>query len=482
MGTIEQFLPNDEHPKRRAAVIGAGPAGLVTAKTLMEFGFDVSVYESGSFVGGTWVYNNDNGRQFLYKNLHINTSKALTAFSGLPFPQETQPIPDHRDMARYFAAYAEHFNVTRKIRFNSPVREVLPVPLAGNKRSQWRVLADNQAPEIYDIVAICTGAFDKPKSFAEAQYFTGEYLHSSEYREPERYVGKHVCVVGAGNSAVDIASDLCTTASSVTLVARSAVKIVPHFIAGRSLNDIGRSLQKRWIPDAVRRFITRILVNIVHGNETSLGFKPLKHRVHPTISSTIVQDILFSRVKVRQGIETVSDKKITFTDGASQEFDTIIAATGFTIGFPFLSREIIDGTKGNLDLYLRIVPPEWPGLYFVGMVNPDTPINFACERQARWIAAIERDGAVLPNAKEMFQQIADKNAWVARFYGTAARHSFQEESKIYYRELDIVLRKARKRVSRGSSSRNSRASIKAGNIDPQHRREISAAANEPAAN
>lgn len=481
MGIIEQFLPNDEHPGRRAAVIGAGPAGLVTAKTLMEFGFDVAVYESGSYVGGTWVYNNDNGRQLLYKNLHINTSKVLTAFSGLPFPKETQAIPDHRDMARYFAAYAEHFNVTHKVRFNSPVREVLPVPVAGSKRSQWRVTADNQNPDIFDIVVVCTGAFDKPKSFGGAENFTGEYLHSSAYREPGRYVGKHVCVIGAGNSAVDIASDLCTTAGSVTLVARSAVKIVPHFIAGRSLNDINRSLQKWWIPDAIRRFITKTLVNVVHGPETNLGFKQLKHRVHPTISSTIVQDILFNRVKVRQGVEKISGKKITFNDGASQEFDTIIAATGFTIGFPFLSREIVDGAKGNLDLYLRIVPPEWPGLYFVGMVNPDTPINFACERQARWIAALERDGAVLPSASEMFRQIAAKNAWVARFYGTAARHSFQEESKIYYRELDNALRRARKNAARGLPLRDRRV-LMGRNLEQRRKNEISAAANEPAAN
>lgn len=481
MGTIKQFLPNDEHPKRRAAVIGAGPAGLVTAKTLMEFGFDVAVYESGSYVGGTWIYNNDNGRQLLYKNLHINTSKALTAFSGLPFPKETQAIPDHRDMAQYFAAYAEHFNVKPKVQFNSPVREVLPVPVVGSKRSQWRVIADNQSPEVFDIVAVCTGAFDKPKSFAGAENFAGEYLHSSEYREPERYVGKHVCVVGAGNSAVDIASDLCTTAGSVTLVARSAVKIVPHFVAGRSLNDINRSLQKWWIPDAVRRFITKTLVSVVHGSETTLGFKPLKHRVHPTISSTIVQDILFSRVKVRHGIEKISGRNITFSDGTSQDFDTIIAATGFTIGFPFLSREIIDCAKGNLDLYLRMMPPEWPSLYFVGMVNPDTPINFACERQARWIAAFERDGAALPDTSEMCQQIADKNAWVVRFYGTAGRHSFQEESKIYYRELDNALRKARKRAARSSTLRDNRA-LAERNFEQQRRSKISTAANEPAAN
>lgn len=469
MGILEKKLPKNERPARRAAVIGAGPAGLVTAKSLMERGFDVTLYEKGSSVGGTWKYDNDNGRQFLYKNLHINTSKRLTAFSGLPFPPETQAIPDHRDMARYLSAYAEHFQIIPRIRFQSAVREVAPLRTNEAEPPKWKVVTDRDAAEVFDIVAVCTGAFDRPKHSPELQKFAGEYLHAADYREPERYVGKRVCIVGAGNSAVDIASDLCTTAQSATLVARSAVKIIPHFIAGKSLNDIGRSLQRWWIPDAVRRFIVKSLVYVVHGSETKLGFKPLTHRVHPTISSTIVQDILFERVKVRQGIKSIEGKTITFIDGAQQEFDTVIAATGYITAFPFLSSEILDTEKETLDLYLRIVPPDWAGLYFVGLVNPDTPVNYAAERQARWIAEIESSAAQLPSAAEMRRQISTKNAWVARHYGTAARHSMQEESKIYYRELDRALRDARRR-----------GAARAKNPAVTTTRQLSAAANEPA--
>ena len=56
----KQFQSNG----RRVAIIGAGPAGLVSAKTMKESGFDVTVYEIGSVVGGTWVFDNDNGRNF----------------------------------------------------------------------------------------------------------------------------------------------------------------------------------------------------------------------------------------------------------------------------------------------------------------------------------------------------------------------------------------------------------------------------------
>ncbi len=455
MGNLKNSAPDDDHSGRRMAVIGAGPAGLVTAKSLMEKGFDVTVYEKGSHVGGTWLYENDNGRNFLYKNLHINTSKRLTAFAGLPFPDDTQPIPDHRDMARYLATYADHFGVTPKIKFNTAVREVTPVHTSGGNRAAWKVAAGNEAPEIYEVVVVCAGAFDRPKHVAAFKDFAGEYLHSADYREPEKYVGKRVCVVGAGNSGVDIASDICTTAKSVSLVARSGVKITPHFILGRALNDIGRSLQKWWIPDRVRRSIVGALVYVVHGSEERLGFKPLKHRVHPSISSTIVQDILFNRVKVRHGIESIEGTRVKYTGGAEEIVDVLIAATGYVTEFPFLPQKVLDTGKDYLDLYMRVVPPDAPGLYFVGMINSDTPVNYASERQARFIASVEHERCVLPPADELRRRIAAKNDWIRQNYGVATRHGMQEESKHYYRELDTALREARRlRLKQTSSFEN----------------------------
>jgi len=39
--------------------------------------------------------------------------------------------------------------------------------------------------------------------------FAGEYFHSHAYREPEPCHNGGVLVVGKGNSAVDIVSDIC---------------------------------------------------------------------------------------------------------------------------------------------------------------------------------------------------------------------------------------------------------------------------------
>lgn len=187
------------------------------------------------------------------------------------------------------------------------------------------------------------------------------------------------------------------------------------------------------------------LIRAVHGDMISHGFKPLVHRVHATISSTIVQDILFERVTVKHGIAAIEGKQIKFLDGANEEFDSIIAATGFVTEFPFLKQGIVPTADGRLDLYKRIAVPGVPGLYFVGMINIDTPINYACERQAEWIAAVESENLVLPAADEMRADMRAKKAWVNRTFGQALRHSLQEDSVPYYAELARALHRARKR-------------------------------------
>ena len=96
---------------KRAAVIGAGASGLCSAKYLLQAGFDVTVFEIGSQIGGMLCFNNDSGRSSAYRTLHINTSRGVTRFSDLDFDPETQPFPDHYDMLGYLVRYADHLGL-----------------------------------------------------------------------------------------------------------------------------------------------------------------------------------------------------------------------------------------------------------------------------------------------------------------------------------------------------------------------------------
>lgn len=83
---------------QRIAVIGAGPAGLSAAKHLIGRGFDVTVYEKGSEVGGLWVYDNDNGIGAAYQSLRINSEAKDTGYRDFPIPAEASLFPTHYEM------------------------------------------------------------------------------------------------------------------------------------------------------------------------------------------------------------------------------------------------------------------------------------------------------------------------------------------------------------------------------------------------
>ena len=195
--------PN-QRSNKRVAVIGAGACGLANAKYLLACGFDVTVFEIGSQIGGMWCYQNDNGRSSAYRTLHINTSRGVTRFSDLPFDEATQPFPDHFDMHRYLVGYAEHFALAPHIRFNTTVRQLRPAFDPATEAPRWEVELGDGAVEIFDAVIVASGHLTKPLEVPAFQSFAGTYLHSHHYREPDPYVGKRVCVVGVGNSACDI--------------------------------------------------------------------------------------------------------------------------------------------------------------------------------------------------------------------------------------------------------------------------------------
>jgi dimethylaniline monooxygenase (N-oxide forming) len=207
----------------RYAVIGAGASGLCCAKYLVQSGFeDVTIFEIGTQIGGMWCYENDSGLSSAYRTLHINTARNLTNFSDFKFAEDVQMFPDHWDMHRYLVAYAEHFDLTRRIRFKSRVANLRPAAGYRREAPRWEIELADGTVETFDRVIVATGHLSKPMHVPELKEgFKGDYLHSHYYREPGPYVGKRICVVGVGNSACDIASDVCVTSPQTVMVARS---------------------------------------------------------------------------------------------------------------------------------------------------------------------------------------------------------------------------------------------------------------------
>jgi NAD(P)-dependent dehydrogenase (short-subunit alcohol dehydrogenase family) len=117
---------------RRIAVIGAGAAGLCAAKHLKAKGFEVTIFELGSRVGGLWVYGNDNGTSPAYASLHCNSEARVTAYRDFPFPLNAPLYPDHRQMTAYFES------LRRELRPG----EANPLQVRSGQRRQGQRLVD----------------------------------------------------------------------------------------------------------------------------------------------------------------------------------------------------------------------------------------------------------------------------------------------------------------------------------------------------
>ncbi|MGH7707621.1 MAG: flavin-containing monooxygenase, partial [Vulcanimicrobiaceae bacterium] len=314
---------------------------------------------------------------------------------------------------------------------------------------RWEVATDDGTTRSFDAVVVANGhqwqPLHDPGLRAE---FTGEYFHSHDYKEPEPFIGKRVCIVGIGNSAVDIATDLCPIAKRAVVVARSGVLILPKTVFGIPITDIIARLYRWWIPPSIPGRVAKAITYIVHGDMAKYGFKPLTRRTHATSGALICHHIAYNRLAVKSGIEAVDGRTIRFRDGTSEEFDAMIAATGYRIEFPFIAPEIMQVQQNRVALYKRIVPPRWPGLYFIGLINTNTALPMIFENQARWIMEFALGRAVLPSREEMEADIEARDRWLAQTYPESPRHTIETEFFPYFEELRVSRKEGQKRTFR----------------------------------
>src|SRR2546425_1223494 len=89
------------------AIIGAGPSGLVAAKSAMESGLQPTVFEKNRDMGGT-----GNPKQgSTWKTMKTNLSKFSCMFSDFPHRFSTEDFPLACDMHAYLKSYAAYFGL-----------------------------------------------------------------------------------------------------------------------------------------------------------------------------------------------------------------------------------------------------------------------------------------------------------------------------------------------------------------------------------
>lgn len=348
------------------AVIGAGPMGLACARNLQKQGIAFTGFELHSDVGGLWDI--DNPHSTMYETAHLISSKRMTEFAEFPMADDVASYPDHRQLKDYFRAFTDHFGLRQHYRFNTRVVSVTP------EEAGWRVdteQAGERHSELFEGVMIANGTLHTPNRPALPGEFTGELLHSADYRHAEVFRGKRVLVVGCGNSGADIAVDAVHHAASVDMSLRRGYYFLPKFLKGRPIDTLGGKLK---LPRPLKQRVDAALIRLVMGKPSDYGLPDPDYRMyesHPVINSLVLHYLGHGDIKPRRGIQRVQGQTVFFSDGSQGEYDLVLMATGYLLDYPFIDPAHLNWPEqaDAPQLYLNMLHPEYDTLFVMGMIE-----------------------------------------------------------------------------------------------------------------
>ncbi|XP_064073955.1 senecionine N-oxygenase-like isoform X1 [Vanessa tameamea] len=367
----------------RVCIIGAGLAGLTSAKYLKEEGIKFVVLESTRYVGGTWRYDSrvgydENGLPLhtsMYMHLRTNLPKPTMELRGFPLPDDIPSFPSWKIYYNYIKDYAKHFDLERDIKFLHNVILVSRVNDIWNVKYQ-NVLTGEEFEDEFDFVIVGTGHFSKPNmpNIPGEEKFSGSIIHSHDYRDPIRYKGRRVLVVGAGPSGMDIAIDVAYAAKT-----------------------------------------------LVHSHHSKINFRTVfpKHYIR------------------KPDVQEFNETGAIFKDGSYEDLDDVIYCTGFQYYYPFLDESCgLNLTPQSVTpLYKYMVNIYQPTMLVMGLVVRACLV-VALDAQSRYATALIKGNFTLPPKEEMLEEWQKRaDSIISRGRPISDIHFLAEKEDEYYAEL-----------------------------------------------
>ena len=225
-------------------------------------------------------------------------------------------------------------------------------------------------------VVVATGYSHTPRrpDWPGLDTFPGDVRHSADYREPSAYAGRRVLVVGAGNSATEIALDLLGVGATVTLSVRTPPNIVRRDTLRRAQPTVRHRAEEgtncRQGPTRRRHETNQhprpFRVRITRQRNPITQFQETGHV--PILDTGIVAAIRSGQVRVVAATVSVDGPHVRLADGSSVQPDAVIAATGFTTGLqPLVGHLGVLDQRGVPQVHGPDHLPSAPGLHFVGI-------------------------------------------------------------------------------------------------------------------
>lgn len=202
-----------------AVIVGGGQGGLTVAARLKSFGYNVLIVDAHQRIGDNWR------QRYKFLSLHDPFY-----YHKLPYIHiDTSPIYSSKDQfANFLECYA------RMLELNIWSNSTVDAATFNDETKTWDVKITNNTTSDVKVlhpkyVVFATGHSGEPNvpKFPNQDVFQGEIVHSSKHTSGANYAGKKALVIGACNSAHDIAQDFYEQgAKDVTMLQRSSTCVI----------------------------------------------------------------------------------------------------------------------------------------------------------------------------------------------------------------------------------------------------------------
>lgn len=326
--------------KTKIAVIGAGQAGLSAAyhlkKSGMEIGRDFIILDEAAHPGGAW--------QFRWPSLTLSTVNKIHDLPGMPF-EET--LATNGTEVRASASVPHYFDLYEK-KFGLQVYRPLTVEKVYLHSDRFYIDTTDTLFSALGIIN-ATGTWNSPHipEYPGAALFQGEQLHTKDFKTADYFRGKHVIVVGAGISAIQLL-DQISEVTTTTWVTRRP----PDFRVG-PFDDMAGQKAVALVDERVRQGLPPLSVVSVTGLPVTPAIEEMKRR------GVLKRFPMFSEI-TRDGVK--------WEDGRVERADVILWNTGFKSALAHLDTVLPREENGGIVMVGRLATmvAKEPRIHLVG--------------------------------------------------------------------------------------------------------------------
>lgn len=312
--------------KTEIVVIGAGQAGLSAAYHLAKRGLaphrGFVVLDQSPEPGGAWQYR--------WPSLTLSTVNRIHDLPGLRFSEvvgtDAGEVQASVAVPRYFAAYEKAFTL--------PVYRPVRVTVVCERDGRLRIETDRIEFSARGIIN-ATGTWESPyvPDCPGKDRFRGRQLHTRDYRTAAEFVGKHVVVVGAGISAIQLLDEVSRVTTTTWVTRRP-----PEFRTGPFGEEAGRAAVAM-VEDRVRRGLPPASVVSVTGIPLTPAVEAMRER------GVLNRLPMFSEI---------TEDGVRWPDGTELRAGVILWCTGFRSSLDHLAPLMLREPSGGIVMTGRL--------------------------------------------------------------------------------------------------------------------------------